>query len=334
VFSNLTGKKILITGATGFAGSHLADYINREIDCKLIITRRHNSNLNNLKQLMGKEKISWDYLDVLDPNSCDILIKKYLPDYIFYFAANSWVTPSWEMPNLYFQTNAIGTVNFFESIRKYSNQSRCLISCTPEEYGDVSKEDLPITENSKIHPVNPYAASKVAQEMVALAWEASYNLDVIRTRVFNHEGPRRSSLGANASFAYQIARIENNLQEPILDVGNLSALRNFTSIFDVVEAYALAMDKGLSGNLYLIGNDENYTMEQTLSILLSLSKIKDIKIRVDSTKIRPTELNNFVGDFSKFKKLTGWKPKIAIDQILLDTLNYWRTEVASKNYLI
>ena len=331
--SIFTDKIILILGSTGFAGSHLADLVNT-LNCRLVLTRRHNSNLANVRQLMGSKNVEWDYLDILDSNSCDLLIKKYKPNYIFHLAANSWVTPSWDMPNLYFQTNALGTVNIFESIRKYSSESKTLISCTPEEYGDVSPTDLPITEKTKIHPINPYAASKVAQEMIALAWEASYGLNVIRTRVFNHEGPRRSVLGANSSFAYQIAKIENKLQSPILKVGNLSALRNFTSVYDIAEAYLIAMEKGIKGNLYLIGNEKNHTMRETLDILLGHSTVKNIKVEVDASKIRPTELNNFVGDFTKFTSLTGWKPKKNINEILLDTLNYWRAEVKNRNYII
>jgi GDP-4-dehydro-6-deoxy-D-mannose reductase len=283
---------------------------------------------------MTKKEIKWDFLDILDPNSTDNIIGKYKPEHIFHLAANTWVSPSWDAPRSYFETNALGTVNLFESIRKYSPSTKILLSCTPEEYGDVLPDHLPINEDTKLHPINPYAASKVAQEMVALAWEASYNLNVVRTRVFNHEGPRRSNLGANASFAYQIAKIEAGLQSPTIKVGNLSARRNFTSIYDISVAYALAMEKGINGNIYLIGNEQTHTMKNTLEILISKSKVKNIQVLETSERIRPTELNNFVGDFSKFYNLTKWRPTKSIEIILEEVLNYWRQQIALGNYFI
>ncbi len=331
---SIVSSKILITGATGFAGSHLSDYLYKNYSKQLILTKRYNSNLSNLSQLMNKKEISWDFLEILDPNSTDNIIKNHRPEFIFHFAANSWVSPSWDAPRSYFETNALGTVNLFESIRKYSPESKILISCTPEEFGDVAIEKLPINEETKLNPINPYAASKVAQEMIALAWEASYDLNVVRTRVFNHEGPRRSTLGANASFAYQIAKIEAGLQPPVIKVGNLSAKRNFTSIYDIAEAYALAMEKGVCGELYLIGNESTHTMRETLEILVKKSKVKSIEIEESPGRVRPTELNNFVGDFSKFHQLTNWKPTKNIDTILEEVLEYWRFQIIQGNYFI
>ena len=135
---------------------------------------------------------------------------------------------------------------------------------TPEEFGDVPPEMIPITEETRIKPINPYAASKVAQDMVCITYHASYNFDIVRTRAFNHEGARRYIHGAIASFAYQIARIENNLQEPVIKVGNLNATRNFTDVRDTVKAYYLAMEKGVSGELYLIGSEQIHTMKEVL----------------------------------------------------------------------
>ena len=168
--------------------------------------------------------------------------------------------------------------------------------------------------------------------MVSMVYHASYGIPIVRTRAFNHEGPRRDILGANASFAYQIARIERGLQDPIISVGNLEAKRNFTDVIDLVEAYYLAMEKGIPSELYLIGSQNIYTMKDCLEVLISLSsKSKEISYQVDPKRVRPTELKTFIGDFKKFHDLTGWEPKISFEQTMKSVLDYWR-EFIDKGY--
>ena len=212
-------------------------------------------------------------------------------------------------------------------MRSVGCKAKVLVSCTPEEFGDVPEEKLPITEETEIHPINPYAASKVAQDMVCLTWAASYDFKIIRTRAFNHEGPRRDINGANASFAYQIASIEAGNQEPIIKVGNLDATRNFTDVRDTSMAYALAMKHCVPNELYLIGSDFVYTMKECLEYLISRSTNKNITYEVDPDRVRPTELRNFVVDFSKFNKATGWKPTIEFEETMDGVLEYWRNFV-------
>ena len=323
-------KKILITGITGFVGSHMADYILNNTDCKIYGLKRPNSQLRNIHHI--KEKITLLNGDLIDQSSLVNILKKINPDEIYHFGAMSWVTPSWDMPAAYMQTNAIGTINLFEAMKIVDCKAKVLISCTPEEYGDVPEELIPITEKTRIHPINPYAASKAAQDMVSMVYFASYGIPIIRTRAFNHEGPRRDILGANASFAYQIAKIERGLQEPIIRVGNLEAKRNFTDVLDLVKAYFLAMEKGIPGELYLIGSQNIYTMNECLNTLIDLSSEKSkISYEVDPERVRPTELKTFIGDFEKFNKLTGWEPVIPFRQTMQSVLDYWR-EFIDKGY--
>ena len=324
-------KKILITGITGFAGSHLMDYILDNTDYELYGIKRVNSNLRNVKHALNR--ISLFDADLLDESSLISVLRKVMPDQIYHLGALSWVTPSWDMPAVYMQTNAIGTINLFEAMRVTGCKARVLTSATPEEFGDVPKSMIPITEETRIKPINPYAASKVAQDMVCITYQASYGMDIVRTRAFNHEGPRRYIHGAVASFAYQIARIERNLQNPVIKVGNLSATRNFTDVRDTVRAYYLAMEKGVSGELYLIGTDQIYTMKEILDMLISHSTMADqIKTEVDPARVRPTELMTFIGDYSKFKKLTGWERKYDLNETLESVLNYWREFVDKDMY--
>jgi len=324
-------KKVLITGITGFVGSHLADFLLKNTDYKLFGLKRVNSSLRNIHHILDQTTLING--DLIDQTSLINLLKISQPDYIYHLAALSWVSPSWDMPSAYMQVNAVGTVNLFEALRNTSCRARVLVSCTPEEYGDVPKERIPLTEETILNPVNLYAASKAAQEAVCLAYQASYKFDVIRTRAFNHEGPRRDILGAIASFAYQIARIERRLQEPIVKVGNLNAKRNFTDVRDMVRAYHLAMEKGIPGELYLIGSNQIYTIKECLEMLTSLSPMKEkIRYQVDPERVRPTELRILIGKFDKFEQLTGWKPVIPLKETLASVLDYWRDFIEKESY--
>jgi len=324
-------KKVLITGITGFVGSHLTDYLLANTNYKIFGLKRVNSQLRNISHIL--DKITLINGDLIDQTSLIKMIEISNPDYIYHLGAYSWVAPSWDMPTAYMQVNAIGTINLFEALRITGLKPRILVSCTPEEYGDVPKEEIPITEETILHPVNLYAASKTAQDAVCLAYQASYKFQVIRTRAFNHEGPRRDILGALSSFAYQIALIERGLQEPTVKVGNLQARRNFTDVRDMVRAYYLAMEKGIPGELYLVGSDQVYTIKECLEMLISLSTKKGkIEYKVDAQRVRPTELRLLIGKFDKFEKLTKWKPKIPLRQTLQSVLAYWREFIDKKRY--
>lgn len=324
-------KNVLITGITGFAGSHVADYILKtQPHVRLFGAKRPNSRMRNVRHL--SREVTWIDADLTDPTSMRTLLEKSRPEEIYHFGALSWVTPSWDMPAAYMEVNAIGTIHLLEALRSTGIKARMLVSCTPEEFGDVKKEDLPITEETPVHPVNPYAASKAAQDMVCITWAASYGQEIIRTRAFNHEGPRRDIHGANASFAYQIASIERGLQEPVIKVGNLDATRNFTDIRDMARAYVMAMQHCTPSELYIIGSDQVYTMKQCLEHLIGLSTRKDIKYEVDPQRVRPTELLYFIADCSKFRKATSWKPEYSFGQTMESVLHYWREFIDTKMY--
>lgn len=324
-------KKILITGITGFAGSHLMDFLLNNTDYEIYGIKRVNSNVRNIKHAL--DRITLFDADLNDETSLVNVIKRVNPNQIYHLGALSWVTPSWDMPAIYMQTNAIGTINLLEAMRILDCKARVLTSATPEEFGDVPKELLPITEETRLKPINPYAASKAAQDMICITYHVSYGMDIVRTRAFNHEGPRRNQNGAIASFAWQIARIEKGLQEPVIKVGNLSATRNFTDIRDTVYGYYLAMEKGESGELYLIGTDQIHTMNEMLNMLIERSPKRDeISVEVDPLRVRPTELMTFIGDYTKFKTVTGWEPRYRLDETMDSVLDYWREFVDKGMY--
>lgn len=322
-------KKILITGITGFAGSHLTDYLVENTDYDIYGLKRVNARLSKISHLL--DRITLIDGDLLDQTSLIHILQKHNFTQIYHLGALSWVTPSWDMPAIYMQTNAIGTINLFEAMRVTGSSARVLTSATPEEFGDVPPEMIPITEETRIKPINPYAASKAAQDMICITYHASYDMDIVRTRAFNHEGPRRDAHGAIASFAYQIAQIERGEKPPVVDVGNLEATRNFTDIRDTVHAYYLAMEKGDAGELYLIGTDQIYTMKEVLDMLISMSSRKgEITVQIDPARVRPTELRTFIGNYSKFKEKTGWAPHYHLNETLQTVLDYWRDYAAGK----
>ena len=326
-------ERILITGITGFVGSHLAD-LALEKNCEVFGLKRWNlSRMRNVKHLINK--INWIDCDITDPVSVKKAIEKANPDKIFHLAAESFVSPSWDHPTHYMDVNYKGTVNILEAIRELKINPRILIPGSGEEYGEIPENELPITEKTTLIPVNPYAVTKIAQDLISHVYHITYGLNVIRVRAFNHEGPRRDNVFGIPWFAYQIAKIERGLQEPIIKTGNIEDKRNFTHIRDMVEAYWVAIEKCIPGELYLIGSDEPekiYTYRQVVEKLVKLSSVNDIKIERDEKYVRPTSVPRLIGDTSKFRELTGWSAKIPIEKILQDTLDYWRDYVKNDFY--
>ncbi len=323
--------RVLVTGATGFVGSHLLDLLLSQPDLEVHATRRWASRMSLVAHIPDLlDRVQFHTMDLTDPFSVDAVIARCRPDQVFHLAAQSYVAPSWESPELYFRTNTIGTLNLFEALRRHDlRQTRVLLPGSGEEYGEVLKEDLPITAKTPLKPLNPYAVSKVAQDLLGFEHHRSYGLHIVRVRAFNHEGPRRDRVFALPSFAHQIARIERGLQAPQLEVGNLDALRNWTDVRDMVRAYRLAIDLCPPGELFLIGSDSLRTVRGCLEDLLALSPCgHEITVARGERRARPTEPLLLVADTTPFAQETGWHPEIPLRQTLADTLDYWRGLVA------
>ena len=282
-------KKILITGITGFVGSHLADYIfNNHKDINVYGTKRyHLSRLEHVKHIFNK--INWFDCDITDARATLDLIEEVDPNIIFHCAAESFVSPSWRHPRRYMDVNYLGTVNLLDALQKLKKFETIFhIPGSGEEYGLVNENELPISETSVLRPVNPYAVSKIAQDLIGYVYNQSYGLKVIRTRAFNHEGPRREKVFGIPWYAYQIARIEKKMQDPIIKTGHLMDKRNFTHIKDMVEAYWLAANKCDPGEMYLIGNtneDSIFTFKEILDKLLDISNLDKKSIKIQTSTI-------------------------------------------------
>lgn len=314
-------KKILITGASGFAGSHLIEYL---IDSNKNIygTYYSDKGLENLDRY--KDKISLIKVDLTDENQTNDLIKTIKPDQVYHLAAFTSAAESFSSPKKTVINNISSQINLFESIKinKLKN-TRILIISSAEVYGDVKPSDLPINEDTRFNPTNPYAVSKLTQDFLGRQYFIADGLKVVIARPFNHIGKRQSPDFVVSAFAKKIAEIEKGQKKPVLMVGNLEAKRDFTDVKDVVRAYTLLMEKGKDGQAYNIGSGISYKISDILNKLLSDSNMK-ISIQSDKSLFRPIDNPDLVCDASKIRKLTGWEPKIKIDKTLKETLDYWR----------
>jgi GDP-4-dehydro-6-deoxy-D-mannose reductase len=317
--------RVLITGITGFAGSHLAEHIlahHPEVELHGIV--RWRSRMENIAAI--RQKVELYEADLKDLVSLQICLAHIKPDRIFHLAAQSFVPASWKCPAETFAINAIGQVNLFEAVRSLKLSPRIQIAGSSEEYGQVFEGEVPMKETNPLRPLSPYAVSKVAQDLLAFQYFRSYGIHTVRTRGFNHTGPRRGEVFATSSFAKQIAEIEKGKRDPVIRVGNLEAKRDFTDVRDMVEAYWLSLEKGEAGEVYNIGSGIARPVKEVLETLLSMSKVK-VRIEIEEARLRPSDVPILLADASKFVRLTGWTPRIPFAQTLRDLLDYWRERV-------
>ncbi len=313
--------RALITGVTGFVGSHLAEYLLGRGDVEVFGTIRWRSRRENIEGV--QDKIHLVECDLRDSTAVNSVVATVKPDLIFHLAAQSFVPTSWVMPFETMYTNVLGQVNLFEAVRQAGISPRIQIACSSEEYGLVNNDELPITEENVLRPLSPYAVSKVAQDMLGYQYWMSYQMRIIRTRTFNHTGPRRGEVFVTSNFAKQVAEIEKGLREPVVMVGNLEARRDFTDVRDVVRGYWLALEKGIPGEVYHISRGETNTIQAVLDILTNLARVK-VKVKQDPARMRPSDVPVLLGDSSKFRQQTGWSPQYSLETTMSDLLDYWR----------
>ncbi|HCJ11006.1 MAG TPA: GDP-mannose 4,6-dehydratase [Clostridiales bacterium] len=317
--------RVLITGVTGFAGSHLAEYAMTRPGVEVYGTIRTRSRLGNISHLL--EDLKLVECDLRDPFSVERAVDEVRPDFLFHLAAQSFVPASWTAPEETITTNVLGQLHLLEAVRKHCPDARVQIACSSEEYGLVHPDEIPINEDNPLRPLSPYGVSKVAQDLLGYQYHRSYGLWIVRTRAFNHTGPRRGEVFAVSSFAKQVAEIEAGMRPPVLLCGNLDARRDFTDVRDMVQAYWLALEHGEPGEVYVIASGRSHTMRQVLDLILELARVP-VEVRVDPERLRPSDVPVLEGDSSKFRAKTGWTPTIPLRKTLSDLLDYWRDRTA------
>src|SRR5205823_4296513 len=346
------GVRVLITGITGFAGSHLAEHILAEHpDVAVYGTYRWRSRMENLEQLSArgvldviegryssgagqadqahKGRVTLLHCELTDAGAVEKLIAATRPDRIFHLAAQSFVQSSFDEPAATMRINIEAQLNVLEAIRRHDTKIRMHIAGSSEEYGLVHPDEVPMKETNPLRPLSPYAVSKVAQDKLAYQYFKSYGVHVVVTRGFNHTGPRRGPVFADSTFAKQIAEIEAGFHPPVIFHGDLTSKRDLSDVRDIVRAYWLALEKAEPGESYNVGSGRTHTIREMLDVLLGYSKLK-IRTEEDPARLRPSDVPILWADPTKFRAATGWEPKIPFEVTLRDVLDYWRERVAAE----
>lgn len=316
--------RALITGITGFVGSHMADHLLSLGGYEVFGALRWRSRRDNIKHI--EDRVTLLEGELHDSASIHELLETVRPDQIYHLAAQSFVPTSWKSSADTISTNIVGNVYIYEALRKLKLLPRMMIACSSEEYGLVLPDEVPIKETNPLRPLSPYAVSKIGQDFLAYQYFKSYGIPVVRTRAFNHTGPRRGDVFVTSNFSRQIALIEAGKQKPVIKVGNLEAIRDFTDVRDIVRGYRLAVEKGEPGELYNLASGNGIRIRDMLQTLLDLAKV-DIQIEVDPERLRPSDVEVLIGDATKFRERTGWRPEISFEQTMNDLLQYWRSNV-------
>lgn len=315
-------RSVLITGAGGFAGRHVVAELEQHTRWSLVGVARKASSAGRRTSILA--------CDLLDGELVRRVVRRHRPDIVIHLAAQSYVPQSFAEPSATLVNNINGQLNVLEAVRSERLRSIVLVVGSADEYGLASPDEMPLSESHAFRPTNPYAVSKIAQDMLGLQYALSYGMNVIRVRPFNHFGPGQSDRFVLSSFARQIAQAERGIAEPVVLTGNLDARRDFLDVRDVARAYRLAVLRGVPGEVYNIARGSSDRIGDLLSSLLSMSSIS-IEIRQDPSRMRPSDTPLLVGDSSKFRAATGWEPTIPVTETLRDTLNHWRSELASNS---
>lgn len=317
--------KALITGISGFVGSHLAEYLLQNRPWSVAGTVYGPTD--NIAHI--QDRLDLEPLELSDLDAVVHLLEQVKPDYIFHLAAQPVVHLSRKDPWFTLSNNIRAQLNILEAVLRAKVKARILVVGSSEEYGLVYPDEVPVHESQPFRPMSPYAVSKIAQDMLGLQYFLSEGLDVVRVRPFNHIGPRQRLGFVVPDFAKQIAEAEAGLCAPVIRVGNLRAKRDFSDVRDVVRAYVLLMEKGESGEVYNVGSGQAHEVQELLDVLLSLARVR-IRVEQDPERMRPSDIPAVVADYTRLRECTGWEPAIPFEQSLLDVLDYWRQKVSGE----
>jgi GDP-4-dehydro-6-deoxy-D-mannose reductase len=314
--------RVLITGGTGFAGSHLVDYLldNEHMVFALVHGASSHQELPQhpyLKELHG---------DLLQVSSLTEALNEAKPDVIYHLAGQASPTISWQKPALTLAINSGGTANILQAAETFG-RPRIVVVTSADVYSKITPDMLPLTEETLEQPTHPYGVSKVAAGQLAKVYWDRYRLPVMEARPFNHIGPRQTKGFVVPDFASQLAAIQLGLQDAKMSVGNLDAQRDFTDVRDVARAYACLGESGHPGQSYLICSGRPVSIRHLLDTMVDLSGVK-AEITRDPARMRPSDNPIVYGSHDRITADTGWQPEIAIEQSLADALDDWRNRLS------
>ena len=332
----------LITGVTGMVGSHLTDFLLEHTDWDVYGVCRWRSPLDNVEHLLDRanrrERLYFETADLNDLSSLLHVVQRVKPDYIFHLAAQSYPLTSFTAPVDTLNTNILGTCRLLEAIHFVMMQEReyrpvIHVCASSEVFGKIAQDKIPaggIDEECPFSPASPYAISKVGTDLLGRYYADAYGMTVKTTRMFTHTGPRRGDVFHESTFAKQIAMIEQHRIPPVVKVGNLKSMRTYADVRDAVRAYYMLVTVNpVAGEYYNIGGSYSCEVGDTLKTLLSFSQMqREIRVEIDPERLRPIDADLQIPNCSKFKRHTGWEPKIGFEQTMRDLLEYWRDRVA------
>jgi len=314
------GGPPLVTGATGFAGSHLIDHL---LEYEPTVAAWAHVRQGE-PHLAGDDRVQWDSVDLLDRQGVAGALARLRPSVVYHCAGIAHVGESWSKPVRALSVNVLGTHHVLEGVRDAGLHIPVLVTGSALVYRQSAEV---LREEDPIGPSDPYGVSKLAQEMLALRASGA---PVFVVRPFNHAGPRQSPTYVTSSFARQIAEIEAGMRDPVLRVGNLDSQRDITDVRDTVRAYRLVVQRGTPARPYNVCSGQAYRIRDLLEWLIGRSRTP-IRIEMDPERLRPSDNPVIAGDRSRISTETGWAPKIPIQQTLDDLLDYWRAQTARQS---
>lgn len=314
--------RALITGISGFVGSHLAEYLLAHTDWQ--VTGTVYGRLDNIAHL--RERLTLYPAELSRLEVVRFIVEETRPDYIFHLAAQPIPSLSRHDPWFTLENNIRAQLNVLETVAQLGLACRVLVVGSSEEYGAITPADLPVDEETPLRPTSPYAVSKVAQDFLGLQYWLSSRVEAIRVRPFNHIGPRQRRGFVAPDFASQIAEIEVGARPPRINVGTLDVARDFSDVRDIVRGYTLALTQGRPGEVYNLGSGQAHSVRHLLDILIRAAD-RPIEIVQDADRLRPVEVPYIVADCSRLRVLTGWQAQIPFEQSVRDVLDYWRQQV-------
>ncbi len=300
--------KALITGSEGFVGK----YLRAELEA-------HGYDVTGLDLAPGEKTVA---VNLLEAEKVDALLEEMQPEVIFHLAGQANVGLSWKKPAMTTEINLVAAINLMEAVRKHCPACAMVLVGSSDEYGNLREKGQLVSEETPLQPMTPYAISKIAQEQMGQAYARAYGMRICMTRSFNHGGAGQKPGFMIPDFAQDIVKVERGEADAV-SVGNLSSKRDFTHVKDIVRAYRLIAEKGKAGEIYNVGSGKTYSAQEVLDRLIGMAKCP-VAVRQDPARMRPSDTPVICCDNSKIRNDTGWKPELTIDDILCDTLEYYR----------
>ena len=312
--------RILLTGTTGFAGGWLAEGLLAQGPHQLFGLSRSGQWPAELHHLDGRIKLYQG--DLCDGSRVEAILREVQPERLFHLAGYPHVGRSFQEPDAAWQGNLDATRHLYEAVLRWGGRPRILAVGSGQVYGEPDRPDDVLDETYPLRPGSPYASSKAAADLVGYQFWHSHSLDIVRTRPFNHIGPRQSPQFAVANFARQLAEIKRGQRPPLLETGNLSAHRDLTDVRDVAAAYLLLMERGRGGEAYNVGCGVSYSMQTVLDRLVEIAGV-DVEVRRRPDLLRRADTPKVLVSAARLRTATGWAPRYTLQQTLEDTLAYW-----------